>query len=52
MQDCVDIAPVKSRNKAAGVRSWDGDELHAATSSLTAELRGDRKRAVGTSTDG
>jgi len=36
MQDSVDVAPVKSRDKSAGVRSRDGDELHAATISLLA----------------
>jgi hypothetical protein len=51
MQDGVHLALVKVCNKAAGVLSWDGDDLHAATSSLPAELRRDRKRAVGASTD-
>jgi hypothetical protein len=51
MEDGVDVAPVKSRNEAARVRSWDGDELHAATSSLPTELRRDRKRAVCPGTD-
>ena len=36
MQYGVDVAPVKSRNKSAGVRSRDRDELHAATISLLA----------------
>ena len=36
MEDSVDVAPVKSRDKSAGVRSRDGDELHAATISLPA----------------
>src|SRR5215207_11440267 len=51
MQDGVDVVPVKSRDEAAALCSWDGDELHAATSSLLAELRRDRQRAVGPRTD-
>jgi hypothetical protein len=51
MQNRVEVSPVKSRNKGARVRSRDGDELHAATLSLPAQLWRDRKRAVGTGTD-
>ena len=43
VQDGVDLALVEARNKAAGFRSRNGDELHAPTASLVVDLRCDRK---------